>query len=65
MKLTLDREDLRPEHYFRDTSKIDFRHFTKEVMKAIITASGAVFRRDSNCYVEIKVKFPYKKEIND
>ena len=44
MKLTLDREDLRPEHQNVNCSQTRFEHFKPEVQTAIATVGRAQFR---------------------
>lgn len=61
MQLQLDREDLRPEYYLREAYSLNFRHFTKEAMKLIVAAGGAVFKYAPGCYVKIKTKSPQSR----
>ena len=44
MKLTLDREDLKPEYQNINCSQTRFQHFKEEVQKAIIVVGKAQFR---------------------
>ena len=44
MKLTLDREDLKPEHRNINCSQTKFEHFTLQVQQAIREAGRAQFR---------------------
>ena len=60
MKLTLDREDLRPERKDMNCSRIKFEHFKDDVQSAIIFAGSAQFREyDGSNYNAI---FPPKLE---
>jgi hypothetical protein len=44
MKLTLDREDLKPEFKTVNCSRTNFEHFKMEVQQAICEAGRAEFR---------------------
>lgn len=44
MKLTLDREDLKPEYQDINCSQTRFEHFTKEAQAAIAAVGRAQFR---------------------
>jgi len=44
MRLTLDREDLKPEHAGINCSHTKFEHFTEEAQAAIKAAGRAQFR---------------------
>ena len=44
MKLTLDREDLKPEHQNINCSQTRFEHFREEVQSAIVVVGKAQFR---------------------
>jgi len=59
MKLTLDREDLKPEHQNINCSQTKFQHFKKEVQAAIVAVGRAQFREyDGNNYNAI---YPQKE----
>lgn len=44
MKLTLDREDLRPEHVNLSCSKVRYEHLTDEAQEAVRVVGRATFQ---------------------
>ena len=59
MKLTLDREDLKPEYQNINCSQTRFEHFTEKAQAAIVEVGHAQFREyDGSNYNAI---YPPKK----
>lgn len=62
MKLTIDREDLKPEHRDVNCSLLKFDHFLPEVQNAVRVVGQATFREYSgNSYSVIR---PHPEEVN-